>query len=891
MQHVDFARQCYREDSYYLSLTNIDKLSDERRILLQEEELLASGELRSHIIVDTHLPQMHEQVDIYRKERMLIYGCLMVSGKLHEQAGLVKTRQIHSPIFYFPANIKEDEALHVTIDSHDLRLNSVLLRQLLLPDIDTSIIDEFPNIVWPITKLEISKVENWLRANTVLANAEELVRWPSYAAPNSQNADKLIVSTSSCVVLADRTKGSRGTLHELKCLPEQSTFSQALIELFPHTDSSSTISSISKPQLLPSILSAAQKTALHNAAKYPISLISGPPGTGKSYTIAATAIDRMLQGESVVVVTKSDQATTIIGHLFEQQFGLKTGIVCANEQSFINSLKSYLNELLNEGVGDVEALSIFERKLKQSHQQLRKLQNKYKRQLWAFKHCHDTNSFPKKQMAKLYLRFTQSKQGNTFKLWELKQAIKDKQNDVKTQSVDFLNAYRANSLNSILLSQRKELVQFQSALKSRNSKTADERFAATNFDVVLKAFPIWLLNIDDLNRVLPFMPELFDLVIIDEATQCDIASAIPAFQRAKRACVVGDGKQLRHMSFLSKAKQEIIKNKAFGNMAKDTNINYREQSLLDIASNAIHTQAAVSLLNEHFRSKPELISFSNTYFYNAKLVVMQARPNVLGASSLVLTRVDGKRSSAGKNKVEKDAILAEILDIIKKYKLRASKPSIGVLSPYREQAQYIENAIKREFSVQQITDFRIKTATPFGFQGEERDIILLSFGIDAASSRAAAYLNRKDMFNVLITRAKQIQKVFYSLEPNDLSSDNLLRKYLTYEHTNLEQATSKDDVCQFAEQIKQFLEAEGVSVWIDDMLLGQQIDLICSYKNRLIAVDLIGYPGKFEDHTCFSIYGIFDRAGIPILPIPYQTWKERRIICESKLKELLLTNN
>ncbi|WP_395344465.1 DEAD/DEAH box helicase [Ningiella sp. W23] len=878
LKYIDFARNCYREDSYYLSLSNIDKLASERRILLKDEELLASGELQQRIVVSPHIDNMREQVDIYRKERMLIYGCLMVKGQLTDQPGLTKTRNIHSPIFYFPAQIMDGDDLYFSIDTHDLRLNSVLLRQLLRPDVDASIIEAFPSVTWPVSQGIISKIDDWLSANTLVSRTEELVRWPSFRECENHTNDKtLAISTASCLVLADRTKGSRGILHELKSLLDSQALSRPIQSLF--TDKApDTRASISRPELLPSILSTAQTSALFNAANHTLSLISGPPGTGKSYTIAAIAIDRMLQGESVIIVTKSAQATDVIGHLLKSEFGLDTGYVCANEQGFIKSLKSYLSALLNEGVNTHDKVSDLQNNLMRSHMNLRSFQKQYRKLLWSLKHSHDSNPWYKKCIASAYLKFY-----GLLKLWDIKDDIKTTQKNLEQQSAKYINAFRTNTLQQVLVDYRKALVQFQSGLRARNSKTADERFAATDFDKVLKAFPIWLLSTDELNRVLPFSHELFDLVIMDEATQCDMASGLPALQRAKRACIVGDGKQLRHLSFLSKNKQELIRRKSFGDFASQNTMSYRDQSLLDIVSDAISTQSAVCMLDEHFRSKPELISFSNSQFYDSKLIVMQARPNVSDTMALHLVKLPGKRSSTGKNKIEKDAVITEIERVIQKSATLATKPSIGVMSPYREQAQYIENAINRHFTPQQVLDFRMKISTPFGFQGEERDIVFISFCIDNVSSRAATYLNKEDMFNVLVTRSKQAQKVFYSIDYESLKPDNLLHQYLSFEHKTTQVNAYIDEACEFAGEVKLFLEENGATVWIDNAILGQQVDIICSYSEKVVAIDLIGFPGKFEAYSCFSTYGIFNRAGVAIIPLPYIAWRKQQDICKEKL--------
>jgi superfamily I DNA and/or RNA helicase len=89
---------------------------------------------------------------------------------------------------------------------------------------------------------------------------------------------------------------------------------------------------------------------------------------------------------------------------------------------------------------------------------------------------------------------------------------------------------------------RSELVKFNQAIRARSSGKQADIFDSINPQRLLRAFPVWLVTADTLHRILPLRQELFDLVLIDEATQCNIAAALPALYRAKRALIVGDAK-------------------------------------------------------------------------------------------------------------------------------------------------------------------------------------------------------------------------------------------------------------------------------------------------------------------------------------------------------------
>ena len=76
----------------------------------------------------------------------------------------------------------------------------------------------------------------------------------------------------------------------------------------------------------------------------------------------------------------------------------------------------------------------------------------------------------------------------------------------------------------------------------------------------------------------------FDLVIIDEATQCDIASSLPILQRGKAAVIVGDPKQLKHISFLSTKQQQYLIQENQLDKLPFQQLDYRNKSILDLVS-------------------------------------------------------------------------------------------------------------------------------------------------------------------------------------------------------------------------------------------------------------------------------------------------------------------
>ncbi|MGB1298653.1 MAG: DEAD/DEAH box helicase, partial [Psychrobium sp.] len=374
----------------------------------------------------------------------------------------------------------------------------------------------------------------------------------------------------------------------------------------------------------------------------------------------------------------------------------------------------------------------------------------------------------------------------------------------------------------------------------------------------------------------------FDVVIIDEATQCNISSCLPALYRAKRALVVGDTKQLRHYSFLAKSKESQLLTKHQLTDFQSGVVSYRDNSILDLSLQALNGQQQVAMLDEHFRSKPELIDFSNQQFYQNKLKIMQHRP-CTNSGYLDVVRVNGERDTKGINQAETDAVIAAIKQQIDSDKAAGINHSIGVVSPFRHQAEHIAKAIGTTFDELQIATHNLRAATPFGFQGEERDIMLVAFSVDNNSTRAAAYLNKTDVFNVCITRARQRQQLFVSIDEQLLPDSNLLRKYLTaigQFEVNHSQNASIDD---FQQQVQMALATSGVECWSGYHVAGVEVDLLCRLNGKYLALDLIGYPGPWADFFELNTYKVLQRAGIEILPISYGLWLVDAERCKAEI--------
>ena len=394
----------------------------------------------------------------------------------------------------------------------------------------------------------------------------------------------------------------------------------------------------------------------------------------------------------------------------------------------------------------------------------------------------------------------------------------------------------------------------------------------------------------DINKVLPLKSGLFDIAVIDEATQCDTASSIPIVQRAKHVVFTGDPNQLRHVSFISEAVMQNYKEKFELDNFNEDILDYRHNSILDIVNNSIGKQNQVFFLDEHYRSYPSIIRFSNEKFYEGALRIMKSSPDISFNEGTKLINCKGKQSKQGYNKEEADCIISEITAVIEKEKELNDNvcSSIGILSPFRNQTEYILNLIEEQFDTDEMRRHNIRVSTAYGFQGDERDIMFLSFVLDNSSHPTAfRYIEKEDVFNVSITRAKSMQYICHSLDVKTLSGNSLLREYIeSFEERKMKDV--KNEVHDnFVDEITEILNKKGLKTWKAFPVAGLKIDIIAKINDAIYGIDLIGYPGEFEDAFSLERYKMLQRAGLKTLPLSYSEFISDKEKCIDNLINIL----
>jgi hypothetical protein len=990
-----YYHDCFASDSRGGMLTNIlDKAQAEYLTFADGTELLATGQVdRLEVPLSTGVTAQNA-ADVNRREKFLIWGSIFLVGRGRPENARRKGDLYCAPLLYWPARIEhEGSQAFLTVDLEEQRINFPLLASLIDAENDEqaqayaeAILAQVPPAPFDNAAIRdlaavIGELIPDLRTDDLQAypelQAEEAVR--------SLQESQVQLLCASAMALVRRPQEARGVLTELQVMGNRGDMSAPLSAIFGDTavaerNGASRVvarpDARERPILSGAELSAAQSKVLRRAEHRPLTLVIGPPGTGKSFTIAQIILDAVARGETVLLSSKMNKAVDVVVEKLKPHLGSLTVILRGGDRRYRDELKKFLDNLFDgtgapprPRPGEIEML---EERLNAADAELvdldaeihtvLELETQWAHADAAFSRLR-TPPYNEEAAARLgpdglreaaaelqrlnggrmpvvgWLSGRKREQIATEVASQLGLGERDlmhieaiarreearlqylliEQELVRHEDInilltrharlradrgslvgELLSARRREALAEALRLNRRTLALFKTALEARSTAEQDKIFAELDFGALLRTFPIWATTNPHAAEILPLDREMFDLIIVDEASQCDVGSALPLLYRGRRAIVCGDPKQLRHLSFLREDRQAALASQHGLSASQRSQWNYRTHSLLDVVNGALPSQDDVVLLDEHYRSLPQIIEFSNRRFYGQALRIMTRRPDTLGLRSVELRKVNGKRVKEGYNVEEAEAILNEINKIARAEAKKApnERSSIGVLSPYRDQVNYLNRALASKLKSRVLQDHDIAVGTAHTFQGDERDIMLLSFCADPGSHRSTVtFMNNENLFNVAVTRARRRQVLFTGLDARNLPLDHLLGQYLEYAADCLEPDRPEDHSSggtAFEHEVADALRERGeYTVYMGYPVAGFAVDVVAQRGAQALAIACDGDPQRHEplpdEASLDTVQGqsILERAGWRVHRVSYRRWLLERAACLDEIEALL----
>ncbi len=878
---IGYYRDCLIADKKQQSYWNVFLKRYECLHIVHGDENVITAKDNIYSIQNSYAKDLNKVLKTYSREKDLMHGSFVLIGEIYKDG---RKKKIIAPLVCYDATLSfssiGNENSYVSIDRKQYSLNSDVLKELTGLDVT-----DFPDNAFSEDNKEelVKHLITWFGMYPEVFDTSLLNQYPSLVGKEEikkiekGSAGKIYIAPFSCFYIVKKSLLSQGTIFELD-------------EIFASNDMLKSLHSslyngkkffFKNPRIepIPCVLSKAQEKIIVNTKKYPTSIVIGPPGTGKSYTISATALEYFVNRKSVLIVSSTEQSLDVIKDKLINEFAVeKNAIIRCGSGGYHKELKNQINRIVNTKAVP-EYVNVSKKLLTDILSQIKDLEEEFERN--CMKICGHSGLIADNQKSELGLlkkiKLYWIKRGYSKRKLLLEQLVEIYENykELEISTKKYIRTSWQYRIKDIVQKNRRQLISLSWALRARSSSKQLEMFNAIDFEMLFDALPIWLVSLSNLHRVLPLKENLFDLVIFDESTQCNIASAIPAIVRAKHLLVVGDPKQLRHFSFLSNDSQRQIAEK-YSSSDICCHLNYRDQSILDFAQQCVDDNDAITFLDEHFRSNPQIIGFSNNEFYEKQLKIMTKKPFRNGVNSIEIIECGQGKYDSGINQVEANNIIKKLEEIIE------SDPdveegkyiTIGVLALFSNQADYLENMIVNALDVEILVQHKIRVGTAYSFQGEERDVMLISCCVDGNCSAANyMFINRDDAFNVAVTRAKKKQIIFLSTRPDKIIKGSHLAKYINYcclvNAVGDDTKTYKD---RFLHEVCSYLQNNGIETILDFSVAGVPVDIAVKSGDNILGIDLVGYPGEFQDYIDLHSFKVLSRTGLLIVPVGFSEW-------------------
>lgn len=493
-----------------------------------------------------------------------------------------------------------------------------------------------------------------------------------------------------------------------------------------------------------------QLLVIHNGLKYPVLYVQGPPGSGKTNTILNTVVTAFFNNKTVLISSYNnhpvDEIYQKLSHLKYKGDDISFPIIrLGNGEKLKDAIKQI--RLLFKITSSMQVFdsSLNRKKTYEEHKTkaLSDLLRKYEEKLDLSERKEMIKTMLSSSSNLPFLANLQGEQlvnvNNTLK--EIGEITDD---DIKPlishdrlELFKFLNFTSAKFIKRLSEPKYEELTDIiftkdlNEAVRQLNQYLSNDE----NFQKFLKIFPVVATTNISAHR-LGEPKQYFDMVIMDEASQCNTAVALVPIIRGEQLLLVGDPQQLKPVILLDERNNLILKKRY--NITDE--YDYRNKSVYQtfLSADAVSDEV---LLSYHYRCHPKIIGFNNKKYYNNKLNI---RSSDNEKHPLEFIECHSKDTTL-KNTSESEA--REIVHYVKTH----PDKTIAVITPFVNQ----RNEIQEELNQNGIAN--VDCGTVHAFQGDEKQEIIFSLALtDKTHEKTYSWLkNNKELINVATSRAKE----------------------------------------------------------------------------------------------------------------------------------------
>ncbi len=282
--------------------------------------------------------------------------------------------------------------------------------------------------------------------------------------------------------------------------------------------------------------------------------------------------------------------------------------------------------------------------------------------------------------------------------------------------------------------------------------------------LILKHMPLWAVTTLAAGSRIPLEPGLFDYVVFDEASVTDIASALPLLFRAKAAVIVGDPMQLGMIINLDPQEERSLLQKHGLRRPGIGRFAHGQTDLFQLAASSV--EGVPFLLNEHYRCHPDIAAYFNEAFYGRRLTLLTDTTGLRLPKGLRpglhWTHVEGEvttgraigMAGSAYSATEAEAVVRQLGELL----ALDFKGTVGIVTFFAPQARHINELAAKLIGAEGLTRLNVKVFTANRFQGDERDVMLLSLCLapNMPAGARAFLMKERRLLNVAVSRARTI---------------------------------------------------------------------------------------------------------------------------------------
>ena len=494
-----------------------------------------------------------------------------------------------------------------------------------------------------------------------------------------------------------------------------------------------------------------QLLAINNAMRYPLAYIQGPPGTGKTNTIMNTIMTAFFNERTVLFASNNNHP---IDEVYKKMRRLKYQgrlipfpmIRLGNldmVKRALDEMKSLYERAKNINVYD----STLDKRKGQEAQRTAELTK-------LLENYYEVLDLRERREVTQHLLEENSQLNFQFELQGRQLAEIDKRlaeiGDIRDE--DAMKLLVENESDFLLYLNYSSIKHIKRLGEPKNKELLDIIYMDPDDPERASSFNRYLSNPDNVRlfqRIFPIIATTcisahrigepgvyFDMVVMDEASQCNTAVSLVPIMRGESLMLVGDPQQLQPVIVLAASDNETLRKK----YSVAPEYDYIENSVYKtfLACDPVSDEV---LLHHHYRCHPKIIGFNNKKYYNGKLVVESKVE-----SDIPLTFVDVKESEAAiKNTSPGEA------EQITNYVRDNPDKNMGIITPFANQRALICEELEI------IGRQDVACGTVHAFQGDEKDVILFSLGLsDATQLKTYEWLkNNRELINVATSRARK----------------------------------------------------------------------------------------------------------------------------------------